>query len=310
MNCVRGCAAEAIASLLWEDKDRYDYFKDAVDSIVNDKNLAVNMAAIECIIPIMNFDKEHAVKWFFQLANKDLRIAAHPYAYNNFYHLYKDYSRIIKELVLEMYDSEFEDVAKVGANHIANMYVLYGCFEDIIFKITNKSKEQKEGIIKVACDLIGYQEHHEKCKKIIVHFLDEEIDDDLSFSYSQLLYEDKLNIKEDEEFILKIVTSKSTRRMIRRFVDYINDIDAPIKVFKEVIFGMCQNIIQNSQQETEDIGSELYGIAPELSKLIALLYDRTQDDIEVKQRCLDMWDEMFENRIGTIRELTRTIMDM
>lgn len=310
MNCVRGCAAEAIASLLWEDKDRYNYFKAAVDSIVNDKNLAVNMSAIECIIPIMNFDKEHAVKWFFQLANKDLRIAAHPYAYNLFYHLYKDYSRTIKELVLEMYNSEFEDVAKVGANHIANMYVLYGSFGDIIFKNINKSKEQKEGIIKVACDLIGYQEHHEKCKKIIIHFLDEEKDDDLTFSYSQLLYKEKLNIKEDEEFILKLVTSKSTRRMVRRFVYFINENDVTIIIFKEVIFGMCQNIIQNSQQEVKDVGSELYGIASELSKLIALLYDRTQDDFEVNQQCLDMWDEMFESRIGTIRELTKTIMDM
>lgn len=310
MNCVRGCAAEAIASLLWEDKDRYDFFKDAIDSIVNDKNLAVNMSAIECIIPIMNFDKEQAVKWFFQLANKDLRIAAHPYAYNLFYHLYKDYSRTIKELVLEMYNSEFEDVAKVGANHIANMYVLYGSFGDILFKNNNKSKEQKEGIVKVACDLIGYQEHHEECKKILVHFLDEEKDDDLTFSYSQLLYKEKLNIKEDEEFILKLVTSKSTRRMVRRFVYFINENDVPIIIFKEVIFGMCQNIIQNSQQEVKDVGSELYGIAPELSKLIALLYDRTQDDFEVNQRCLDLWDEMFENRIGTMRELTSTIMDM
>ncbi|MED0773813.1 hypothetical protein [Bacillus siamensis] len=310
MNCVRGCAAEAIASLLWEDKDRYDYFKDAVDSIVNDKNLAVNMSAIECILPIMNFDKEQAVQWFFQLANKDLRIAAHPYAYNLFYNLYKDYSRTIKELVLEMYNSKFEDVAKVGAKHIANMYVLYGSFGDILFKNINKSKEQKEGIVKVACDLIGYQEHHEKCKKIIVHFLDEEKDDDLTFSYSQLLYKEKINIKEDEEFILKLVTSKTTRRMVRRFVYFINENDIPIILFKEVIFGMCQNIIQNSQKEVKDVGSELYGIAQELSKLIAFLYDRTQGDFEVNQRCLDMWDEMFENRIGTMRELTITIMDM
>ncbi len=48
-----------------------------------------------------------------------------------------------------MYISEFEDVAKVGANHIANMYVLYGSFGDIIFKNINKYKEQKEEIVKV-----------------------------------------------------------------------------------------------------------------------------------------------------------------
>ena len=90
----------------------------------------------------------------------------------------------------------------------------------------------------------------------------------------------------------------------------MNENDVPIKTFKDIIFGMCQNIIENSKREVIDIGSELYGIAPELSKLIALLYDRTQDDYEVNQQCLNMWDSMFESRIGTIRELTRTIMDL
>ncbi|MFC3040410.1 hypothetical protein ACFOGI_09080 [Virgibacillus xinjiangensis] len=310
MNCVRGCAGETISSLLWEDSNRYEYLKDAVESIVKDKNVAVNMSAIECIIPIMNIDKEYAVKCFFDLVNKDIRIAAHPYAYNMFYHLYKEYPKSIKELVVEMYNSKFEDVAKVGANHIANMSVLYGCFEDIIFKEIKRSRVQKEGIIEVAADLIGYQGYHEKCKEIIMYFFDEEKDDDLTISYSLLLHEEKLNIQEDEEFILKLVNSKSSRRMMRRFVDFINENDVSIIIFKEVIFSVIHKTIQDSQQEIQNVGSELYDIAPELSKLIALLYDRTHDDFEVNQRCLDMWDKMFENRIGTIRELTRTIMEM
>lgn len=41
-----------------------------------------------------------------------------------------------------------------------------------------------------------------------------------------------------------------------------------------------------------------------------MLYDRTHDNFEVNQQCLDMWDEMFENQIGTVRELTQAIMDV
>lgn len=310
MNCVRGCAAEAIGSLLLEDKDRYHFFKDTIDSIVNDKNISVNMSAIECIIPVMRIDKTQAVKWLYQLTDKDLRIAAHPFAYNLFYYLYKDYSNTIKKLVFDMYNSEFEDVAKVGANHIANMYVLYGDFELTLFKNSNKTTEQIKGIASVACNLISYQEHHEKCKEIVVYLLDEEVDDNLTFIYTQLLQEDKLNIKVDEEFILKIVTSKYNRKIIHRFVDYINEVDAPITFFKEIIFGMFQNIIHNSQQKLEDARNELYGIDSKLSQLVVLLYDRTQDDFEVNQRCLDMWDDMFEKRIGTTRELTKKIMNI
>ncbi len=72
---------------------------------------------------------------------------------------------------------------------------------------------------------------------------------------------------------------------------------------------MCENIVQNTRGEVNDIRSELFGIAPELSRLIASLYDRTQDNFEVNQQCMDMWDLMFENRIGTVRELSQAIMD-
>jgi hypothetical protein len=35
MNCVRGCAAEAIADLLWQEQDRYNQLKETVEDIVH-----------------------------------------------------------------------------------------------------------------------------------------------------------------------------------------------------------------------------------------------------------------------------------
>lgn len=307
MNCVRGCASEAIAALLWENKERYDKLKDAVEAVVNDNHLAVNMAAIECICPIMNIDRETATNWVFDLAKRDIRIVAHPYAYNLFYFLFETNVEFIKKTVLQMYESELEDVSEVGAKHVANMNLLYGSFEDIIFQNVNKTKAQKQGILEVAINLLKHRKFHDKCKRIIELFLDDE--ENFSNLYSQILYRGSVSIEEDLEFIVKIVTAKANRLMMHRFVDFINENDPPIEGFKDIILGMCQNIVQNTQGEANNISSELYGIAPELSKLIALLYDRTQCNFKVNQQCLDMWDMMFENRIGTVRELSQSIMN-
>lgn len=307
MNCVRGCAAGAVAALLWEDKERYGKLKKTVESVVYDKHLAVNMAAIECICPVMNFDKGAATKWFFDLARKDIRIVAHPFAYNLFYHLFQDKEKLIKETVLLMYQSDYEDVSEIGARHVANMNLLYGCFEEFIFSDIPKTKAQKQGILKVAINLLGNFTFHDKSKIIIEQFLDDE--EDLSNLYIQILYKKSVNVEEDLEFIVKIVTAKTNRLMMHRFVDFIDESDPPIEGFKDIIFEMCQNIIRNTRREANDIRSELFGIAPELSRLIASLYDRTQDNFEANQQCLDMWDLMFENRIGTVRELSQSIMD-
>ena len=307
INCVRGCAAGAIAALLWKNQERYCKLKDAVEAVVNDKHLAVNMAAVDCICPIMNIDRKTATNWFFNLERKDIRIVAHPYAYNLFYNLFQDNEESIKKTVLQMYRSEYEDVSEVGARHVANMNLLYGCFEDIVFQDTKKTKVQKQGILKVAIDLLKHQEFHDKCKMIIELFLEDE--ENFSNSYSQILYRGSVSVEEDLEFIVKIVTAKANRLMMHCFVDFINENDPPVEGFKDIILGMCQNIMQNTEGEVNDIRSELYGIAPELSKLIASLYDRTQGNFEVNQQCLDMWDLMFGNHIGTVRELSQSIMN-
>ena len=71
---------------------------------------------------------------------------------------------------------------------------------------------------------------------------------------------------------------------MHRFVDFLNENDPPIEGFKDIILGMCQNLVQNKQGEAKDVSSELFGIAPELSRLIASLYDRTQGNFEVNQQ--------------------------
>lgn len=308
INCVRGCAAEAIGALLWEDKRRYSKLKDTVKSIVNDQNLAVNVAAIECMIPIMNIDRPFATKCFFELANKDIRIVASPYAYNLFYYLFEGNSETIKKLVVEMYKSGYEDVSKIGARHVANMSLLYGCFEDIIFRDARKTKVQKKGIIEVTVDLMRNQEFHVKGKEVIAQFLDEI--DEFSDIFSRLLYKKAVSVEEDLKFILKLVKSKKSKSMVRSFINFMNENDISVGAFKDIILGMCQNLVQNMHGEVNDVRNELYGIAPELSRLIALLYDRTRDNFEVNQQCLDMWDLMFENRIGTVRELSKEIIDI
>jgi hypothetical protein len=309
MNCVRGCAAEAIAALLWKDQDRYDHLKETVEAIVYDKHLAVNMAALECLCPIMNIKQEHATNYFFILANKDLRIVAHPYAYNLFYYLYKANEELIKKTVLLMYYSEYEDVSEIGARHVANMNLVFGCFEDIIFyqQQVKKTKAQKQGIMDIAIHLLKNSKYHDKCKNIIELFIDDE--DNLSNTYIRILNAEALSADNDLEFIVKIVTAKANILLMHHFIDFLNDNDPSLEGFKDIILGMCQSIVHNTRDKARDVSSELFGIAPELSRLIASLYDMTQGKYEVNQQCLDMWDMMFESRIGTVRELSQSIMN-
>ena len=59
---------------------------------------------------------------------------------------------------------------------------------------------------------------------------------------------------------------------------------------------------------------ESWGIDRDLSKLIISLYDETSNtnrraDIVIANRCLELWDIMFERQLGSVKEISKKLMD-
>lgn len=57
-----------------------------------------------------------------------------------------------------------------------------------------------------------------------------------------------------------------------------------------------------------------WGIEDELSKLIISLYDETANSTketnkEIAGKCLELWDIMFERQLGSVREISRKLME-
>ncbi len=65
--------------------------------------------------------------------------------------------------------------------------------------------------------------------------------------------------------------------------------------------------------ETEELRNQ-WGIEDEISKLIISLYDETansekRDDMQTAEKCLELWDIMFEKQLGSVREISRKLME-
>ena len=57
-----------------------------------------------------------------------------------------------------------------------------------------------------------------------------------------------------------------------------------------------------------------WGIENELSKLIISLYDKTANssrmtEKQIADKCLNLWDIMFERQLGSVREISRQLME-
>jgi len=307
INCVRGQAAEAIGALLWEDSNYFHEFKGTIERLIDDDNSAVRLSTMFILWPVYNIERDWAADKILKLIEDDYRLAGFYDMKNMFFLLYSKYRNRIIKVIDNCYKAADEDLVKMGAHCLSEMYILKGEFADEMSKIDTMSMKQAEEILMMITLYFNKDEYNELAKDVIYRFRNSELD--LEMPISRLFYDDLINLERDEEFLLKIMNSKLSRRTIHAFIHYLEEESRSLIAFKDIIFAMSQSLI------TGNISSEerSWGIDDSISKLVIGLYDevsssRQLEHKEISAQCLDLWDLMFEKQIGSARTLSREMM--
>lgn len=307
INCVRGCAAKAIAHLLWGKASYYDLFKSTIISLTNDLNSAVRLASIFTLIPVINIERVWALDKILDLYKEDFRLAGHVNLKDIFFHSYKQNRELVLDTILKCFYSEDKDLIKSGAYALAEMNLVHNEFHAIVTELHTFSKEQATPFLEMVVLYFDKDSYNERCKEIMLAFKDADYDFELAFS--RLFYDSLIKLDRDYEFLIQLMQSKVSKRLLHSFVKYLEEENRSLVEYSEVILSLSFNLIENFKK-TE---SNPWGIEAELSKLIIGLYDETCKSEDPKLRrisnkSLNLWDRMFELRIGSIRALSNEIM--
>ena len=308
LNCVRGSAATAIGSLLWNNKQLFVYFKDTITQLCEDVNPAVRLATLDIIFPVYNIDRAWAVEKIIKMLKSDYRLAGYRDMKQMFFLVHNKKKEEIESIILKCFYESDNDLVKMGAYALTEMYILRDRFIEIIENVKNLNKEQVKYILEMLIIYFKEEKYYELVKKVIIKYM--VLDLDLEFPICRIFYDNLVDIERDRAFLMELVSFKSSKKIVSAFVRYLEKSNQPIIAYKEVIFTMSYNIIENNS-DAEDY---TYGLNEEISKLIIGLYDEVsqENDEEMKDIanvCLHIWDLMFENRIGAARILTLKMLD-
>jgi hypothetical protein len=94
-----------------------------------------------------------------------------------------------------------------------------------------------------------------------------------------------------------------------RIVNILKDYTGSLIGLGEAIFTIYEIFSTKLQNETRTPGSRIPYTASEMCSVLSRLYEQSQNNnnSEIVNRCLDVWDMLFENRVGMVRELTKAI---
>lgn len=308
LNCVRGQAARAIGHLLWEDKNLFAEFKEVIEKLVVDENPAVRLAALYVLWPSYNIEREWAEGKIIKIYESDVRTASFYDSKNMFFRLYPKYKERVLKIIEKCFNDSDKELIEVGGHAVCEFYIQHGKFDNIMFHVEILTEEQAKAILEMAIIYLGIDDYREFAKDIILKFVNSNLD--LEFPLIRIFSKEYIKLEDDKEFLQVIVGSKTSKKIVWSFTHYLEENALSIVDYADIIIKLCENILW---METEALRNQ-WGIEDEISKLIISLYDETaysekRADKQIAEKCLELWDIMFEKQLGSVREISRKLME-
>lgn len=177
-----------------------------------------------------------------------------------------------------------------------------------MFHVETLTEKQIKAILEMAIIYLEIGEYRECVKAIILRFVNSNLD--LEFPLIRIFSKEYIKLENDKEFLQEIVGSKASKKIVWSFIRYLEENTLSIVDYADIIIKLCENILW---MEMEELRNQ-WGIEDELSKLIISLYDETansgkETDRKTAEKCLELWDIMFERQLGSVREISRKLME-
>ena len=298
---LRGHGIHALTKLIENSPTNISYFKNTIISLANDKTDYIRLNAIFLLYIILDLDKDFARELFRGIFT-DEKMLAHWHSNYILYRLYEDEKEQIQSLLQLAFDSKDTLLVKNASCLITEIYLNKGDMESTVY---SGSGLQVEGICQMAINYLKVKNHEEKSKKIILNYLGKN-DTNLEKILPQLFRDNLLDIKEDKDLILNLLTSEYRDKLYYYFLESLEKQES-ISEYENIIFETVCNIVS----KTNELKLEPFyyrRIEEYLSRLMMQLYDKHMGD-DIADRCIDIIDQMFENEFGSSRTLIEELMN-
>ena len=214
----------------------------------------------------------------------------------------------MKSLLENAFFSSDKRLIQISGYAIAEIYLRYDAFENILNQIDSLNKEQVDALLAMFIVYLESEEYNSKAKSVLYKLLGSEIGIGLDHTWAHVFYDERVELKRDKEFLQKLMSSDVGGKLLYVFMDYLKK-GQRLSDYAEIIIDTGKSIFQG-QKKILDVD---YPMEYNLSKLMIALYDEVCNigkSKEYEAQCLDIWDLMFENRIGITRDLMEKLTEM
>jgi hypothetical protein len=300
MNCARGAAAEAIATILFSNPSSVPCLEAAIDAVSHDRVTAVRAVSIQALLALMNVNPKKAIQWFSEAIDGAPELFSTMFFERFvFYAGYRDYEGI-RPVIRLMMESRVPTVAIAGARQ--------ACLHGLTLKDAAQDAENacsggaplREGAAGTYARDVAHKEVGPSCRAKLKQFFFDPVDAVRLKAASAFQHLSELTTSEQADLLQSFLESRpkiGELWLVLRFLQ-----DSPVQL-PDLILNLAKLCVAGNDDDPSQ--GRRHGASMELSKIIVRLLVQTEDS-RVRAQCLDLIDTMEEHHfIGLSTELQR-----
>lgn len=288
VNCVRGQSAETVAALIWSDNKRTESLRPALASFATDPVIAVRTCGLNSFMPMLNFDKDEAVRLFIKACENCLEICATP-PFDRFVHCsIQSHYKELRPLIQFALDSENEEAVENAARQ-----TILAELSDI--DVGNDAKTIRSGsetMRRTAAHVYAFNIQNDvvgnRCADHLGEFFDDEsieVRKHVSTAFARMKGSRLLEL---EKFIGRYIESTCFENETDRLLRSLEKSNTELP---HIICRAAERILEFISEEGRSMAYRGAMTASSISKLVVRQYEQTTDP-EIKSHCLELIDRM------------------
>jgi hypothetical protein len=292
-NTARGGAAHAIASLLFADHDRFDQLRPAVLSLVSDSSLAVRACAIECLLAMLNFNRELAVELFLRSVHDADPILATMFVERFLYYAVFSHYGALRTVLLNMLQSSDEGVRETAAQQIALASFGSDEAEADLASVLTADEVCRAAVARVDAENLRVKECAISSRARLMRFFSDEtpkVRQQASRCFTQITDE---QLCQELELIDAFIRSPAFESNVNML---LMELENSVARLPDVVCRIPERAVELHRSTSNN---EARWWTSKIATLVLRLYEQTTD-IGIKNRCLDVIDSMIELDFGAV----------
>ncbi len=309
LNSTRGAAGYAIRSILFASHDRFAELQPAIKSLIQDVHPSVRVAGIAACLPILNIDRQRAIRWFLEACRGPDEILGTSEVDRFLKNTVRPNFDELCGLVERMVASEVTEVVRSGARCVAACHLMDGKLSEKYEECLNGSPAHRLGLAEVGRALVGEAEYAEKAKGLLSRLAQDEDEEVQRFIAGLFQRRDMDLFKPNDPFLATFARSKAFQAEPTWLLQALEKHAGSLLPFAECLLRVGTTFAEDLAETSRDYSSRIQNdVRLYLIPLLLRLYEQSKGaHEELHQECLDLWDHLLERRVGQATELVREI---